>query len=104
LSELEPNWSLDRKDDVVPEGPDNDEYDQGCVGRSEVTEAESPEGREQHRRRGHLCFAKDGQHRPGDKHDQKTGELPRELEPTARFGAEVMDLGKVIIEGSGEDA
>ncbi len=104
LGELEPNRPLDGKNDVVAEGPDDDEDDQGRVSWGEIAETDSAEGREQHRRRRHLGLAEDGEHGPCNEHDQKAGELSRKLEPTACFGTEMMDLGKIVVEGGGEDA
>ena len=102
--ELEPDGTLDREDDVVAGRPDDDEDHEGRVRGCEVAEAKSTKRGEEHRHRRHLCLAEEGQHRPGDEHDQKAGKLPRKLEPATGHGIELMDLCEVVVQRGHEDA
>ena len=67
--------------------------------RGEKPEPDGADGGQKHGHRGHLGLPEDRQHGAGDEDQEEPRQLAWELDPAARLGAEVVDLGEVVVEG-----
>ena len=74
------------------------------MGRGQETKADGADRSQQHGRSSHLGLTEYGQHCTGDKQDEKTRQFSREFQPTTSFGAEVVDIGQIVVECCDENA